>query len=164
MRAVSMPPGTTGRSMTYVRAWTLAIVVAGLCVLCTPGSASAAGSMRAAVPTGPTPSPHPDPAGRVSIQATPSASASHRPAVPSPIAPAPPVKAPGPTTVGVNPARTDLTLGDNSGVAAVARPEVRNLPRAAPADLSRSLVYSGALALTIAGSGLILVGFRRQLW
>ncbi len=31
-------------------------------------------------------------------------------------------------------------------------------------DLSRSLVYSGALALFIAGSGLIMLGFRRRLW
>jgi hypothetical protein len=37
-----------------------------------------------------------------------------------------------------------------------------SVPR--PADLAQSLVYSGALALGLAGSGLVLVGFRRQLW
>jgi hypothetical protein len=31
-------------------------------------------------------------------------------------------------------------------------------------DLSRSLVYSGALALVIAGSGLVMLGTRRRLW
>jgi hypothetical protein len=31
-------------------------------------------------------------------------------------------------------------------------------------DLARSLVYSGALALVIAGSGLIMLGSRRRLW
>ncbi len=164
MRAVPMPPGATGRSMKYVRVWTLAIVAAVLCVLCTPGSASAAGPVTAAVPTGPTPSPSPDPVGRTLIRAAPSTAVPNSPAVAAPVAPAPPAKAPDPGAVGADPARIDLTLSDNPGAIAVVRPEVRDVPRAAPDDLDRSLVYSGALALTIAGSGLMLVGFRRQLW
>ncbi len=127
-----------------------------------------------AMSAGPTPSPYPDPNRR------PPGTKPDRPAVPAPLPPLPPPPGDSATDdiafphAALMPAPAWMDVPAISQVAdvPVATPPPDPALAAAPAamptkpapDLAQSLVYSGALALFIAGSGLIMLGSRRRLW
>jgi hypothetical protein len=137
------------------------------------GSSAWAGTRLASPIAIPVPSPYPNPGSEPPTTATPGP-----PAVPDPSPPAPP--SPGTSEIAyprgaVDPVPAWLDIPARSRAVADATTAASTPPRttatAAGAevgvpedDLSRSLVYSGGLALVIAGSGLIMLGSRRRLW
>ncbi|HEY2792711.1 MAG TPA: hypothetical protein VGJ28_10155 [Micromonosporaceae bacterium] len=102
------------------------------------------------------PSPHPSPAGRSPMT---------RPSMSHPVAPAPvPQTPPSQRALNEDIAAPYVIVLPDTGLQV--RPVAKHaaVRTIAPDQLARSLIYSSALALLIAASGLILIGSRRRLW
>jgi hypothetical protein len=178
MRAVAGLPGAIGppsRLMTILAMVGAFVSMLVLSVLAAPASvwASAASAYSA---SGSTPSPYPDPS-----VLQPPGNSPGLPSVPVPVPPSPPSVGASTTTgiaypqapAAAQPARADVPAWSRilrATVPPTGNPQqtvaaTRTAPIAAPdLDLGRSLVYSGALALAIAGLGLLMLGSRRRLW
>jgi hypothetical protein len=188
MGSVSGLPGAVGQPSSQLRtrvgscACAIALIIVAILVGA-PDAAWAGGASTVVATQSGTPTPNPDPP----VQRSPGRTASSRTPVPAPTPQQPPAVRPqavqrvvtGPRAwLAVPIVRDFIAPGQPVSQLEVGPPPtattkpVTKAPAhaaAAPTSLSadaleHSLIYSSALALVIAGAGLVMLGSRRRLW